>query len=99
MSEFGISEELMDMFKKSIGDFNDCELQNEYYRTFLVTAKSDLITDDISPTILDTPLGNALVVLYAEALMDKTDIANNPTISLLRNKLSLMTKGDRVTDV
>ena len=28
--------------------------------------------------------------------MNKTDIATNPTITLLRNKLSDMTKGDRV---
>lgn len=93
-----IDEGLLNLFKMSIGDFNGSDLDN-YYKTFLMMAKSDLITDDISSFALDTNLGRSLVVLYAEALMNKTDIATNPTISLLRNKLSLMTKGDRVTDV
>lgn len=93
-----VNEELLELYKKSIGDFNGSDL-DDYYKTFLMMAKSDLITDDISSTVLDTPLGRSLIVLYAEALMNKTDIATNSTISLLRNKLSLMTKGDRVTDV
>ena len=93
-----VNEELLELYKKSIGDFNGSDL-DDYYKTFLMMAKSDLITDDISSAVLDTPLGRSLIVLYSEALMNKTDIATNPTISLLRNKLSLITKGDRVTDV
>lgn len=98
MSSVIISDDLLNLYKISIGDFNGTDLDN-YYKTFLSMAKSDLLTDDISTAVLDTPLGNSLVVLYAEALMNKTDIATNQTISLLRNKLSLMTKGDRTTDV
>lgn len=99
MSEITISNELLAMFKQSIGDFNDNIVQNNYYKTFLTMAYSDLITDDIGKCVLETDIGKALIVLYAEALMNKTDIATNPTITLLRNKLSLMTKGYRVEDV
>lgn len=98
MSEITISENLLETYKKSIGDFNGNDLDN-YYKTFLIMAKSDLLSDDISDIVLDSDLGETTTILYAEALMNKTDIATNPTISLLRNKLSLITKGDRVTDV
>ena len=89
-----IDGDLILQYKMSIGDFNGSDL-DEYYSTFLSAAKSDLITDDISEEQLNSDLGKSLIILYAEALMNKTDIASNPTISLLRNKLSLMTKGDR----
>lgn len=95
MSNIQVSPELLKQFKRSIGDYNDDVLMEDYYNNYLLMAKSDLITDDISIEVLDSELGNALTILYAEALMNKTDIATNPTISLLRNKLSLITKGDR----
>lgn len=85
---------LLDKFKKSIGDFGS-STPNDYYKTFLDMAIYDLESDDISETILHDNLGISTIVLYAEALMNKTDIATNPTISLLRNKLSIMTKGER----
>lgn len=92
-----VSSELLAKYKKSIGDCNTDEpLQDEYYTEFLNQAISDLITDDISETQLNSELGQSCIVLYAEALMNKTDIATNPTISLQRNKLSLLSKGDRV---
>lgn len=96
MSNIQVSPELLKQFKRSIGDYNDDVLMEDYYNNYLLMAKSDLITDDISIEVLDSELGRALTILYAEALMNKTDIATNPTISLLRNKLSLITKGDRV---
>lgn len=95
MSNIQVSPELLKQFKRSIGDYNDDVLMEDYYNNYLLMAKSDLITDDISIEVLDSELGRALTILYAEALMNKTDIATNPTISLLRNKLSLITKGDR----
>lgn len=96
MSELQVSDELLSQYKTSIGDLNSGDVeQDNYYKNFLLMAKSDLITDDISEDNLDSELGKALTILYAEALMNKTDIATNPTISLLRNKLSLITKGDR----
>lgn len=92
-----VSFELLAKYKKSIGDLNtDESLQDEYYTGFLNQAISDLITDDISETQLNSELGKSCIILYAESLMNKTDIATNPTISLIRNKLSLLSKGDRV---
>lgn len=97
MSELQVSDKLLSQYKTSIGDLNNGDTeQDNYYKNFLLMAKSDLITDDISEDNLDSELGKALTILYAKALMNDSDIATNPTISLLRNKLSLMTKGDRV---
>lgn len=91
------SDELLKKFKRTIGDFNFSDNQlDDYYRGFLDDANADLITDDISAERLNSDLGQSLICLYAEALMNKTDIANNSTIMLLKNKLSILTKGDRV---
>lgn len=87
---------LLTQFKLSIGDFNGGTDLDSYYSNFLQMAIDDLITDDISQTQLDSSLGKALTILYAEALMNKTDIATNPTILLLRTKLAALTAGDRV---
>ena len=96
MSELQVSDELLKQYKTSIGDLNSGDTeQDNYYKNFLLMAMSDLITDDIDDNVLNSELGKALTILYAKALMNDTDIATNPTISLLRNKLSLMTKGDR----
>ena len=84
----------LNQFKMSIGDFNGDALDS-YYNVFMDAAVADLSTDDISEEVLNNELGQALICLYAEALMNKTDIATNPTITLLRNKLSIMTKGAR----
>lgn len=96
MSELQVSDKLLTKFKKSIGDMNECESpEDEYYLQFLEMAKADLLSDDISEKQLDSELGQSLIVLYAEQRMNGVDIASDLTISLLRNKLSLMTKGDR----
>jgi len=96
MSNITISNDLLNLYKKSIGDFNGTDL-DEYYKTFLTMAIGDLTTDDIDYCLLtNSDLGQSLIVLYAEKLMNKEDIATNPTISLLRNKLSIITKGQRV---
>lgn len=82
-------------FKLTIGDFNGCELDS-YYNNFLDMAVAALSRDDISEDVLNGELGQALICLYAEALKNKTDIATNTTITLLRDKLSTMTKGDKL---
>lgn len=92
---FVITDKLLKLYKQSIGDFNTEENPlDDYYKTFLKMAYSDLVTDDISDENLNSDLGQSLICLYAEELMNKKDIANNSTITLLRNKLSIMTKGD-----
>ena len=89
-------ETLLSKFKKSIGGFTSDATMDAYYQQFLDLARADLLSDDISDTVLNGDIGVSCVILYAEALMNKADIATNPTISLLRNKLANMTKGERV---
>lgn len=96
MDSFEVTEELLKEYKISIGDFSESSDLDTYYKKFLTMAMSDLISDDIDKLALMSELGKATTILYAECLMNKQDIATNPTISLLRNKLSIMSKGERV---
>ena len=92
-----ISDNLLKLYKQSIGDFNDNgNPLDRYYMGFLTAAISDLEGDDISDERINSELGKFTTCLIAEGLMNKTDIANNSTITLLKNKLSILTKGDRV---
>lgn len=94
---FVISDDLLKLYKQSIGDLNaNGNPLDDYYKGFLIAALSDLSSDDISKANIDSELGKFTTCLIAEALMNKTDIANNSTITLLKNKLSILTKGDRV---
>lgn len=88
-------KQLLVKFKKSIGDMDDTDNpEDDYYKQFILMAYYDLISDDISEEQLSSELGQSLVVLYAEQRMNGVDIASDKTIELLRNKLSIMTKGD-----
>ena len=88
-------KQLLAKFKKSIGDM-DTEInpEDDYYKQFILMAYADLASDDISKVQLESELGQSLIVLYAEQRMNGVDIASDKTIELLRNKLSLMTKGE-----
>lgn len=88
-------KQLLAKFKKSIGDM-DTEInpEDDYYKQFILMAYADLASDDISQAQLESELGQSLIVLYAEQRMNGVDIANDKTIELLRNKLSIMTKGE-----
>ena len=68
---------------------------NDYYENFLIMAQAQLKAEDISETVLATELGNFAIVLAADDLMNKKDIADNSTITLLRNLLTASTKGER----
>lgn len=86
---------LLVKFKKSIGDMDiENNPEDEYYRQFIEMAYADLASDDISKVQLESELGQSLIVLYAEQRMNGVDISSDKTIELLRNKLSLMTKGE-----
>lgn len=88
-------KKLLARFKRSIGDMdNGNKPEDEYYKPFIEMAYADLSSDDISEAQLDSELGQSLIVWYAEQRMNGVDIANDKTIELLRNKLSLMTKGE-----
>lgn len=88
-------EELLAMFKKSIGDLGDDTELNDYYQTFLIMAKAQLEAEDISENVLQTDLGKFAIVLAAKLLMNDEEIANNSTLILLRNLLTAKTKGER----
>lgn len=96
MDSFEVTNELLKEYKISIGDFSESSELDTYYKKYLTMAMSDLISDDIDKLTLMSELGKATTILYAECLMNKLDVATNPTISLLRNKLSIMSKGERV---
>ena len=88
-------KQLLAKFKKSIGDMDDADNpEDEYYKQFIEMAYADLASDDISQVQLESELGQSLIVLYAEQRMNGVDIASDKTIELLRNKLSIMTKGE-----
>lgn len=88
-------KQLLAKFKQSIGDIDvESTAEDSYYKQFIEMAYADLSSDDISQTQLESELGQSLIVLYAEQRMNGVDIANDKTIELLRNKLSIMTKGE-----
>lgn len=88
-------KQLLAKFKKSIGDMDDADNpEDEYYKQFIEMAYADLSSDDISQAQIESELGQSLIVLYAEQRMNGVDIASDKTIELLRNKLSIMTKGE-----
>lgn len=91
-------DDLLAMFKKSIGRLDDGTELDSYYTQYIDTAVADLSTDDISEAALNTELGRALIVLYAIKLMNDEDVASNATINLMRNKLTAITRGDRYVD-
>lgn len=91
-------DELLAMFKKSIGRLDGGTELDGYYKSMIDTAAADLSTDDISEAALQTDLGKCAVVLYAIKLMNNEDIANNATINLMRNKLTAITRGEAYAD-
>ena len=88
--------ELLAMFKKTIGDLSTSTELDDYYNNFITIAKASLLAEDISEDVLNTEVGMAAIVLYAEKLMDKEGIADSPTLNLLKNLLSAQTKGGRI---
>lgn len=89
---------LLSKFKLTIGDLTPSSDLDDYYNNFLNMATADLLADDIDETVLNTELGSSAVVLYANALMRGEDVATNPTLNLLKNTLSVQTKGIRNAD-
>ncbi len=90
--------ELLAMFKLTIGDRSPDTTLDDYYENFLNMAAEQLKSNDISDEVLATKLGQSAVVLWAEALMNKKDIAGDSTLTLLRNTLAAQTKGERYAD-
>lgn len=99
MEEFDVSG-LLKKFKLSIGDLTPITTTelDEYYTNFLKMAAAQLQSDDISDTVLASELGSTAIVLCAKALMEGADIATDTTLNLIRNTLSVQTKGERYAD-
>lgn len=91
-------EDLVKMLKKSIGVMDDCAAQDDFYELQLTIAKADLMSDDITESVIATDMGKTTLVIYAQKLIEGVDIATNSTILFLRNKLSNLTKGVRYAD-
>lgn len=97
MAEFDVKP-LLPKFKLTIGDLTPSSDLDDYYLNFLKMAAASLCENDISETVLQTELGNSAVVLYAKALLNEKDVATDQTLILLRNTLSVQTKGNRYAD-
>ncbi len=97
MADFDVKP-LLPQFKLTIGDLTPSSDLDGYYLNFLTMAAASLLEDDISEAVLSSELGVSAVVLYAKALMNEKDTATDPTLILLKNTLSVQTKGDRYAD-
>lgn len=88
-------EELLAMFKLSIGNLSGTELDT-FYTVFIQQAQAILRAEDISGTALDGDLGKFATVLCAQLIMENKSLADNATLILLRSMLTAQTKGERV---
>ncbi len=94
MADFDVKP-LLPQLKLTLGDLTPSSDLDYYYLNFLTMASAGVRKDDISDEVLKTKLGDSYIVLYAEALINKKDVATDPTLILLRNTLSVQTKGER----
>lgn len=87
---------LLEKFKLTIGDLTPgAKDLNEYYKNFLAMAAAELRANDISETVLAGELGQCAIVIYAKAKMEGAETAADKNCILLRNTLSMQTKGER----
>lgn len=86
---------LLAKFKLAIGDMTPGTELDDYYNEKLETAQAMLAANDISDAVLASELGLCAIVLQAQVLMKGENIAENKTLQLLRNTLSVQTKGER----
>lgn len=93
-----ISDDLLKTLKLSIGNLMDDGSLDSYYKAQLDIAYADLLSEDISEEVLQTAIGHTTQILYAQALINKQEIATNPTILSLKIKLSTMTKARRYAE-
>lgn len=98
MPETSKSDDLLKNLKISIGNLLDDGSLDDYYKAQLDIALADLLSEDIDEKTLNTPIGIATQVLYAQALIEKQDISSNSHLTFLKNKLSAMTKGNRLSE-
>jgi hypothetical protein len=92
------ANELLTKFKKSIGDLSGDTALDDYYTNCLTQAQAMLTSEDISATVLETDVGEFATILCAELIMTQKNLADNSTLTLLRNILTAKTKAERCND-
>lgn len=92
-------ENILKDLKESIGDLSTDNSMDAYYKQQINIAYNDLINEDISETVLNSRIGYTAIVIYSQLLLNGKDVATNPTLIFLRNKLSSLTKGERLNVV
>lgn len=91
------SEEMLKKLKLSIGIIRSKDTSlDEFYKQKIEEAEADYLSEDIDEKVLISEFGQNAVVFYAKLLIENADITTNPTIIFLKNKLSILTKGERV---
>lgn len=92
----------MDLLKKFKLNRKELSVNNkpieEYYQSLLNSAKVELKAEDISEEVLKTEYGQNCIIHCANLMIDGIDRATNPTMILMKNTLSSMTKGERYSD-
>ena len=88
-------DELLAMLKVSVGDLSDDRSLDDYYKNFINQARAFLLSEDIDEDVIDTDNGKFATVLCAQILMRGESLADNSTLTLLRNTLSAKTKAKR----
>lgn len=69
-----------------------------FYNEKITFAISSLLSEDIVDCSLRTDFGKTVIIYYASLLIDGKDIASDATLTLMRNTLSAMAKGERYSD-
>ena len=94
-----ISEDLyakvLERLKYRYGDLNkNSELDGTFYDEAIFEAVADMKTEDICKEALESDYGQTAITFAASLIINQMDLATNPTLNLMKNKLSAMTKGE-----
>lgn len=92
----------MDLLKKFKLNRKELNVTNskldEYYQYLLDSAKAELKAEDITDGVLKTEYGQSCIIYCANLMIEGLDRATNPTMILMKNTLSSMTKGEKYSD-
>ena len=92
----------MDLLKKFKLNRKELNVTNkkldEYYQSLLDSAKAELKAEDITEGVLKTEYGQNCIIHCANLMIEGIDRATNPTMTLMKNTLSSMTKGEQYSD-
>lgn len=86
---------LLDKLKNNRGVMLSDTSMDAFYQEKLDSAIAEFKADDISDSVLSSDYGQVCIVYLACLIIDKMDRASNPTLLLMKNTLSNITKGER----